>query len=356
MEAAVYYGRRDVRIEDVDEPVMGSNDVRVTIEYCGICGTDLHEFEYGPTFIPEETPHPLTGEKLPITIGHEFSGVISETGENVTQISSGDKVVVNPFFACESCQYCGDGEYSLCNSIGNLGIHGGGGGFAETIVVPAENVVKLPPEISFEQGALVEPLSVSLHAIRRSGLASGDTVAIFGAGPIGLGLLQGALASGAREVYVSEPQKARRELAAQFGANTLDPAEHKPSRQISAETEGGVDVAFDAAGVEVTLTQALRSTRKRGTLTIVSGFGKRVPINPDKIMMAERTVVGSYGYLGGPLSDRGEFVTAIQFIQDGRLDPEPMITGRLPLRKITEGFEKLLDPDEGHIKILVSPK
>jgi len=192
MRAAVYHGREDVRIEQVEERAIAPGSVRVAVEACGICGSDLHEYAEGPIAIPADHPHPLTGETLPLTMGHEFAGTVVETGGGVDDPEVGDAVVVNPIVACGECRYCTGGRYSLCDSLMNIGIHGGGGGFAERVVVSAENAVALPEGVSFEQGALVEPLSVGLHAVRRSGLAAGDTAAVFGAGPVGLGVLQAA--------------------------------------------------------------------------------------------------------------------------------------------------------------------
>jgi (R,R)-butanediol dehydrogenase/meso-butanediol dehydrogenase/diacetyl reductase len=357
MRAAMYHGQGDIRVEHVDEKELKPGDIRLEVGACGICGSDLHEYAEGPIAIPENEPHPMTGETIPIRLGHEFSGTVIETGSDVESPREGDRVVVNPIIACGDCQYCTSGQYSLCDSLMNIGIHGGGGGFAETVVVPAENAVALPANVPLEYGALVEPLSVSLHAVRRSGLSAGDTVAVFGAGPIGLGVLQAALASGAKEAYVSEPRQARRDVAERLGATeTIDPTETDPVRRISAATDGGTDTSFEVAGVEETLTQAIRATRKAGTAVVVSVYEEPATLHPNYVMMAERDIVGSYGYQGGPLSGRGEFATTVQMIDDGRLEVEPMVTSRIQLEDIVaKGFERLRDPASEQTKILVTP-
>jgi (R,R)-butanediol dehydrogenase/meso-butanediol dehydrogenase/diacetyl reductase len=357
MKAAIYHGREDVRVEETEPQSLGPADVRVAVGACGICGSDLHEYAEGPIAIPEDEPHPLTGETLPLTIGHEFAGRVTETGADVDAPVAGDTVVVNPIIGCGECQYCTAGEHSLCDRLMNVGIHGGGGGFAETVVVPAENAVSLPDDLSPEDGALVEPLGVGLHAVRRSGLSAGDTAAVFGAGPIGLAVLQSALAAGAREVYVSEPRAARRELAEQLGATeVVDPRTSDPVRAIKAATDGGTHTAFEVAGVDETLTQAVRTTRKTGTTVVVSVYEAAATLQPNLVMMGERNLVGSYGYRGGPSSRQGEFATVIRMLQDGRLDADPMITGRIGLDDIVEeGFERLRDPESDHVKILVTP-
>ncbi|WP_254525739.1 2,3-butanediol dehydrogenase [Natrinema caseinilyticum] len=357
MRAAVYHGREDLRVEEIDEQPLEPTAVRVRVDACGICGSDLHEYAQGPIAIPSDEPHPGTGESLPLPLGHEVTGHVTETGRDVESLAEGDPVVVNPIIGCGDCPMCIAGRYYLCDSLVNVGIHGHGGGFADNLVVPAENAVRLPKGFLTEYGALVEPLSVALHAVRRSDLEVGDTVSIFGAGPIGLGVLQVAIAAGAKRVYISEPRTERRELAARLGATeVIDPADTDPVRRISAATDGGTDVAFEVAGVEATVTEAIRSTRKTGDVVVVSVYEEAVSLNLNYVMMAERTVTGSYGYRGGARSRTGEFETAIELLDDGRIEAEPMVTGRIELEEIVpKGFERLLKPDSEHVKILVEP-
>lgn len=307
--------------------------------------------------ISADDPHPLTGDTLPVRIGHEFAGTVIETGDGVDAIAEGDAVVVNPILGCGECQYCLGGTYALCESVANIGIHGRSGGFAERAVVPADNVAVLPATVPIEYGALVEPLAIGMHAVRRSGLSTDDTAVVFGAGPIGMAVLQSAVAAGTSEVYLSEPRAARRELAIRLGATeTIDPTEVDPVGHISATTGGGTHTAFEVAGDAETLTQAIRTTRKGGMTVIVSVYETAPTLDPNLVMMAERDVLGSYGYRAGPSMRRGEFGTVIRMIQDGRLTIEPMITGRIALEDIVEqGFERLRDPDSGHVKLLVEP-
>jgi (R,R)-butanediol dehydrogenase/meso-butanediol dehydrogenase/diacetyl reductase len=354
MRAARYYGPKDVRIEDVEPDTVGPNDVRVDVDACGICGSDLGEYLGGPITIPDE-PHPVTGEQLPITMGHELSGTVAEAGENV-DMAVGTPVVMNPIVWCGDCQYCDEGNYRLCTSGGFIGLSGGGGGFSENIVVSSEKIVPIPDSMSLEHAALVEPFTVGVHAVEQSGLRSGDAAAVFGSGPIGLTVVQAAIAAGADPVYVSEPQAARRARATECGADvTIDPLETDPVEQINSEVEGGVDVAFEVAGVEQSVNQALTATRSGGTTTIVSIFEESVEINPNDIVMPEQTVVGTAAYTGGPLSGR-EFGTTIRKFASGAFDPEPFITSRIALEDIvTDGFEALLDEDREEVKILVEP-
>jgi (R,R)-butanediol dehydrogenase/meso-butanediol dehydrogenase/diacetyl reductase len=358
MRAARYYGAGDVRVESVEERPVPADGVRIAIDACGICGTDVTEYTSGPTAVPDDGPHPVTGETLPVTLGHEFSGRVTEVGASVENVVVGDSVVVNPIVPCRECEYCLHGEYRLCERFANVGLHGNGGGFAERTVVPASNVVRLPESFPAELGPLVEPLSVSLHAVRQSDISAGDRVAVFGAGPIGLGVLQAARAAGAREVFVSEPRAGRRELAGELGADGLiDPTEDDAVSVLRGATGIGVDIAFEAAGIEASVTGAIRSTRKGGRIISIAA-AEDIPFQPnDDFVMTERAFEGSFAYSCVPFSERGEFGTVIRMLSDGRLDGEAMVTDRIGLSELVErGLEPLAAGAEDRVKVLVDPK
>ncbi|WP_435197026.1 2,3-butanediol dehydrogenase [Natronomonas sp. EA1] len=353
MNAARYHGREDIRVEELETDPVGTGEVRIAVAACGICGSDLHEYAAGPLFIPDETPHPITNETLPIRMGHEFAGTVTEVGAGVTGTEVGDGVAVNPLLSCGDCAQCRAGQYHLCASTGYLGLSGGPGGFAESVVVDAARVVPLG-EVPLEAGALVEPFAVALHAVRRSGLRAGDTVAVFGGGPIGLAVVQCARAAGAGTVFLSEPRAARRERAADCGADEcIDPTETDAVRAIKSTTDGGVDIAFEAAGVAAAFTDSVRATAPQGRTTVVSLWEEAVTTNPNHIVLAEKTVTGSVAYHGPDVD--GEFEMVVQLLVDGRLDPDPLVTGRLPLDRITEGFDRLRDPESDDVKLLVEP-
>ncbi len=170
MKAARWHNQKDIRIENIDEPKAEPGKVKIKVKWCGICGSDLHEYLGGPIFIPVGEPHPLTNEMAPVTMGHEFSGEVVEVGEGVKNYSVGDRVVVEPIFATHGHQ----GAYNLDEQMGFLGLAGGGGGFSEYVSVDEELLFKLPEELSYEQGALVEPSAVALYAVRQSKLKAGD--------------------------------------------------------------------------------------------------------------------------------------------------------------------------------------
>lgn len=357
MRAARYHGAGDVRVEELDPGVLDENDVRIAVEYCGICGTDLSEYTDGPTAVPGKEPHPVTGATLPVRLGHEFAGRITETGDAVEHVGVDDRVAVNPIVPCLECTYCRQGQYRLCEDISNVGLHGNGGGFAETSVVPATNVVPLPAEVPFEHGALVEPLAVGLHAVRRSAMKPGDRVAVFGAGSIGIAVTQAARVAGARQVIVSEPRPRRRAIAESLGASrTVDPTDGSPVESIRDATGQGVDVAFEVAGLEQTVDQAIRSTKKGGE-TIQVGAAMDASISPNAdFVLTERSYQGSFAYECVPYSADGEFGAVIQYLRDGRFVVDPMITAVIGLSELVEaGFDPLLAEDTEHLKILVDP-
>ncbi|ELZ98137.1 alcohol dehydrogenase zinc-binding domain protein [Haloferax mucosum ATCC BAA-1512] len=356
MQAAHYYGQKDVRIEDIETRAVGETAVRIEVDACGICGSDLHEYAAGPISVPSETPHPLSQETAPVRMGHEFSGTVTEVGTEVVDLEVGDAVVVNPVLSCGNCRYCRAGEYHTCEAVGFIGLSGGDGGFAESVVVDTQHVVPLGDDVPIEHGALVEPLSVGLHAVRRSEVQAGDSVAVFGSGPIGLAVIQCARAAGAGRIYVSEPRQARRERAIACGANeVIDPSSTDAVEYVTTQTDGGADVTFEVAGVEASFNAAVQSTKRGGTATVVSTSEAEIRTDVNQLVLGERTVTGSLAYLAGPRSEE-EFGRVIDMLADGRLDPEPLVTDRISLEALVEdGFEQLLDPESEHVKILVKP-
>ncbi|HBB38736.1 MAG TPA: zinc-binding dehydrogenase, partial [Candidatus Aquiluna sp.] len=185
MKAAVFHGAKDIRVEQIAEPGdLGPGDVRLKPHYCGICGTDLHEYAMGPIVIPSK-PHALNGSVLPQVLGHEFSAEILEVGSQVKDLAVGDRVSVMPLLFCGNCYYCRRGLNHLCQSMACVGLSFQWGGIAEQAVVPATHVNKLHDNMSMRAGALVEPTAVAAYGVDRAGVRPGDTVLITGAGPIG---------------------------------------------------------------------------------------------------------------------------------------------------------------------------
>jgi len=351
MKAAVFHGPHDVRLEDVPEPDVRPGSVKVKVDWCGICGTDLHEYLAGPIFIPPEgSPHPITGETLPLTLGHEFAGEVVEVGDDVSGVSTGDKVAIEPVFRCFECAACQRGAFNLCEKFGFYGLMGGGGGMSEFAVTPSYMVHKLPEGLTSEQGALVEPIAVGLRAVRRAGVQEGQSALVFGGGPIGAVTVQCLKAMGAGQIMVAEVSEARKKKALDIGADAvIDPREEDVVAKVKELTGGeGVEHSFDAAGIQVTLETALHATRKSGTVTIISIWEGPVQINPNDIVLSELNVIGTICYTPEDFSD------TISMLKDGSIKTEGIITERIPLSDVVKGgFDELVDHKDRHVKILV---
>jgi threonine dehydrogenase-like Zn-dependent dehydrogenase len=306
MRAARYYGKEDIRIENVDEQKCGVGQVRVSDidrfrpragrcssfqvapAYVGICGTDLHEYLGGPTFAPQK-PHPCTNDTIPITLGHEFSGIITEVGPEVSSVSVGQHVAVQPTIWCGKCMACTAGAENVCAKGGFYGLSGGGGGLSDSIVLPEGAVLHLPNNVPLDIGALVEPLSVAWHAISAAPLNEDSVVLVLGGGPIGLAIVQCLKAIGTKKIIVSEVSRSRQRFAREFGAHhVLDPKTYDLV-PISKELSGGdgPDVVFDCAGVPASITTACTAVRPRGTVVNVAIWEKEIPFNPNMLVFRE---------------------------------------------------------------------
>jgi (R,R)-butanediol dehydrogenase/meso-butanediol dehydrogenase/diacetyl reductase len=352
MKAARFHGRGDIRVDEVPDPQVGPGQVEVSVDWCGICGTDLHEFLEGPIFIPQKgAPHPITGSELPVVMGHEFAGVVSAVGSGVTDVREGDRVAVEPYYVCGECVACTAGRYNICRKLGFVGLSGQDGGFAERCVVDARWVHPLG-DLPTDIGALVEPLAVGYHAVRLSGLRPGGTAAVFGAGPIGLVTAAALKAAGAGKVVVVEPAAARKAKAAGAGADeVLDPTGTDVPDAIRDLTAGaGVDVAFECAGVDAVLAAAIGSVRPGGTVVNVAIWGHVPKVAMNDLVLSEVSVIGSLAYCG-------DHADTIALLRDGKVDAEQFITGRIGLADLVDGgFRELIDNKEENVKILVSPK
>ncbi|WP_280769679.1 2,3-butanediol dehydrogenase [Salipaludibacillus daqingensis] len=349
MKAAVWYKAKDIRVEEVAEPTVSDHDVKVKVKWCGICGSDLHEYLAGPIFIPVGAPHPISKDEAPIVMGHEFAGEIVEVGDKVTKLQVGDRVAIEPILAPNENGEYKDEKYNLTELLGFHGLSGGGGGFSEYTVVGEHMAHRIPDELSFEQGALVEPAAVALHAIRQSSLKAGDTAAVFGAGPIGLLVIDALKAAGASKIFAVEISDARKGLAEKLGAHVIDPSQMDAVEEIHRLTGGGVDVSFEVTGLPKVLNQTIHSTHTGGETVIVSIWESEASIQPNDIVIKERTIKGIIAY-------RHIYPAVMELMKQGYFQAETMITKKIKVDDVVDdGFELLVN-DKSHIKILVSPE
>ena len=306
MKMAVYHGIRDLRMEEVQEPKPGLKEVKIKVKYCGICGSDLHEYLHG--LFPQSP------------FGHEACGEIVEVGPEVAGFQPGDRVI-----AFEK------------------------GAYAEYLVCPQERLMKIPRDMTWERAAVVEPLAGAAYAIERAGIKASDTTLIAGAGPVGLMILLGLKAIGVKRIYVTEVSESRKRKAEELGASAVwNPMETKIPARVKELTAGeGVDVAVEAVGIEATLKDCLASVRYRGKVLVQGIFTERIPVHMLGFVTRETTMIGANS-VNPPL--------AMSWIESRGTKPESIITKIIPLKQITaSGFEVLSRKTKEEIKILVEP-
>lgn len=352
MRAARFYDKNDIRIDDIDVPSLkASDDVLVEVLWCGICGTDLHEYMVGPIVTPT-SPHPLTGVTLPQTLGHEFSARVVETGSDVTDVKVGDRVAIMPAIVCGKCHWCRRGLGHLCVKFACTGLSAETGGLAQYAVLKDYQVSTLPDEVSDLEGAVVEPASVAAYGIDRVGVHGGDVVLVTGAGPIGILSALYANAIGASTVVIAEPNPNRAALAKAMDIGpVLDPTQDGFADFIADLTGGlGVDVVAECSGSTPGLTTAMNSVRTRGSI-VQTGLHTK-PATLDAMRLSEKDIsyVGSWCYL---ITD---WPRIIRLIASGKYPVAKAVTTQISLEDVVpKGFDVLVNPTGDQLKVLVSP-
>ncbi|MCD2193700.1 2,3-butanediol dehydrogenase [Actinomycetospora endophytica] len=297
MRSAIYYRPHDIRIDDVSEPAAGPGQVKLRVAHNGVCGSDLHEYYSSETFVPVE-PHPQTGVKAPVALGHEFSGTVVAVGEGVTTVADGDRVAVRPTYTCGECPSCRAGAPNTCRVLAFHGLSGHGGGLSEYTVLPESMVFPLPDTVSLELGALVEPMAVSYHAVELSGIQPGQLAVIAGLGPIGVGLFFALRAAGITDIIASDPSAERRAILTGLGArNVIDPTATEVAVAARGATDGlGAHVVFDAAGVGEAIITGIGALAPRGKVVVVGIHEQAMELNPVALLLGEAQIVASLVY------------------------------------------------------------
>jgi (R,R)-butanediol dehydrogenase/meso-butanediol dehydrogenase/diacetyl reductase len=350
MRALRFHAARDLRIEQLAEPgPPGPDEVMVRVATCGICGTDLHEYVAGPIVTPVE-PHPLTGAQNPQILGHEFSGTVVSTGSAVSSVREGDRIAIMPLAYCGSCAYCRRGLQHLCATMGCVGLSHAWGGMGELATVSEYQVVRLPDDVSYEQGALIEPTAVAAYGVERAGVQPGDRVLVTGAGPIGALAALCAHGAGAATVYVSEPNSARRVRAEALGvAVVLDPTEVDVAAFLHEETDGlGIDVAIECSGHQKGFNAAIASLRRRGTLAQTGLFVGEASVEPMLWSLNDLSIIGTWCYWVY------DFDRIAAQIGAGSLPVERVISSTVRLDDAPDAFARLASGAADEIKVLVA--
>ncbi len=352
------YGR--FVLEDRPVPQPGPGEVLVRVRACAICGSDVHGLDG------------RTGRRIPpIVMGHEAAGEIAAVGNpaegsvGTAAWRPGDRVTFDSTIYCGACEPCRQGRINLCDHRRVLGVscaeYRQDGAFAEYVVVPARILHRLPDAVSFVQAALVEPLAVALHAVRRAPLRPGDAVAVVGAGMIGLLLIQLLRDAGCRRILAVDLDPGRLEKARRAGATDTiqakgsgtDPANgtadaSDPAEEIRRRTGGGVHAAFDAVGLPASLATSVASLRKGGTLVLVGNLSPEVPLPLQAVVTRELSLLGS-------CASAGEYPDCLERIASGRVDVTLLLSATAPLEEGPAWFARLHAGDPGLMKVVLTP-
>ncbi len=342
MKAALLYGVKDLRIETVEKPKVGYGEVLVKVKAATTCGTDLKIFQRG-----------YVGGviKLPTVFGHEWAGDVAEVGEGVPWLEEGMRVRAGNSSPCLRCKMCQKQQYNLCEDMMWLW-----GAYAEYIKIPARivnlNTQQIPSHVSYEEAPLTEPLACVLHGLEKAHIKLGDTIAIIGAGPVGLLHLITAKKMGAGKIIISDMIDERLQLASRLGADeTIDAKQEDTVESTKELTEGyGADIVIEAIGLPATWEQALKMVRKGGTVLEFGGCppGTEIKVGTEQLHYGETTILGTFH------ATPAHFKKALNLIASGNLNVKPLVTRKMKLDNIREAFE-ILTTSKADIKIAILP-
>lgn len=345
MKAIRMYAPRDLRLEQVPIPEIKENEVLVKIMAVGICGSDIPRInQYGAHISP-------------IIPGHEFSGVIVETGKDILNFKIDDRVTVPPILPCFACEFCDHGHYSLCKNYKYFGSRNDGA-FAQYLAVPETNLLKVADHVSFEAAATADPLANALHAVERGGFQPGHKVCVFGVGAIGLYAIQYMKAKSASVVVAVDVDDRKLESARNCGADfSIDGRSADAAEQVIRVTDGGADICIDASGFPVAQHNAIMATAKHGTMVLLGISHQPLTLSEqtvDWVMRGEKAIVGSWNSFSKPFPG-WEWELAVKALSDGTVDAEKVITHKLPLEEVPGIFEKIYRKELFFNKVLFLP-
>lgn len=348
MEALVLHAVGDLRLEQIPIPVVSDGKVRVRIGFCGVCGSDIPRIFSKGTYT------------FPTVCGHEFAGTIDLCGAGVDDFEQGDKVVVFPLLWCGKCAACESGKYVQCNDYDYLGSRSDGA-FAEYVVAPKENIIRVPDGVTLEEAAQTEPAAVALHAIRRiQDSLVGKTVAVFGAGPIGLMVAQWARIMGVMQVLLFDIATEKLELAKSLGfENVYNSTVENVVRVVNSHTEeNGAHACIEAAGVPQTYLDAFGSVRRGGSVVLLGNPVADVTLPTSLISQLMRREVKLFGTWNSDYSissNDDDWRTVLQAMATGKLDLSQLITHKVSLINSTNILHMMKDRSEFYAKVLIHP-
>jgi L-iditol 2-dehydrogenase len=343
MKALLLSKYEQLDLVDLPEPRPARGELLVRVAACGICGSDVHGYDGS------------SGRRIPpIVMGHEAAGVVASTGDGVTAFREGDRVTFDSTVYCGACDFCLRGQMNLCDNRQVLGVSCGdyrrAGAFAEYVTVPEHIVYKLPDALSFSEAAMLEAVSVALHAVRVTDLHGGEIALVIGAGMIGLLTMQAARVAGCSRVIIADIDQTRLNRAREVGATeTLLISGRDLATEILRLIDGkGVDVVLEAVGRNETITAAIDSVRKGGTVTLIGNITPEVTIPLQKVVSRQIRLQGS-------CASSGEYPEAIELLASGAIQVKPLITAVVPLSEGPSWFARLHGGEPNLMKIVLSP-
>ena len=343
MKALILSAYKQLDIVDLPKPQPTQNDLLIRVHACGICGSDVHGYDGS------------TGRRLPpVVMGHEAAGIVEEVGNAVSEFQPGDRVTFDSTVFCGKCFFCLRGQINLCDRREIIGVSTPEfrrmGAFAEYVSVPARTAYRLPDNMPFTHAAMIEAVSVAVHAVSLTPIALDDTVVVIGAGMIGLLALQAALLAGAGRVFVVDVDDTRLELARNLGAtrtlNSLNPNSVPDLLQL---TQGrGADAVLECVGTSITVNIALHSVRKGGSVTLVGNIAPTIELGLQSTVTRQIRLQGS-------CASSGEYPACISLMSRGAIRVEPLLSAVAPLEDGAAWFRRLYDREPGLLKIVLQP-
>jgi L-iditol 2-dehydrogenase len=343
MKALLLTAYRRLELVDMPEPEIGPDDLLVPVQACGICGSDIHGYDGS------------TGRRIPpLVMGHEAAGVVAKAGANAIDFKAGDRVTFDSTIYCGKCYYCRRGEVNLCDSRQVLGVspgdYRGHGAFAEYVSVPQHITYRLPDSLSFQHAAMIEAVSVAVHAVGLTPVRLGDTAVVVGSGMIGLLVIQALRLAGCGQIMAVDLDDRRLQSAAALGADFVwNAAQCDVPAAVLERTAGrGADLAFEVVGATKTLHTALASLRKGGVLTLVGNLAPQVELPLQSVVTRQIRMIGS-------CASAGEYPACIHLMARGAIRVESLISATAPLSEGPSWFERLYNREANLMKVILEP-
>jgi L-iditol 2-dehydrogenase len=343
MKALLLKAYKQLEVTNMPEPPIGPEDLLVRVKACGICGSDIHGYDGS------------SGRRIPpIVMGHEAAGVVADIGKGVKNFQVGDRITFDSTVYCGQCHFCRRGQINLCDNRRVLGVSCGDyrqhGAYAEYVAVPERIVYRLPDNLMFDHAAMVEPVSIAVHAVNRTPIKLGDSAVVVGAGMIGLLVIQALRHAGCGQIIAVDLEDFKLELARKLGADfAFNPRSSDVAKEVQKLTQGrGTDVAVEAVGANAPVQTAIACLRKGGVITLVGNITPQIELPLQTVVTRELT-------LNGSCASQGEYPACLELLARGAIAVEPLISARISLEECPVWFDRLYAREAGLLKVIVQP-